>query len=86
MADSDAFYEVLWHGENIGDGGDVADALLSYALVRPEDGDWIAACAAPGASPCLRRYASFDAYLDNEDELETIPVSAAMIEQALDGI
>jgi hypothetical protein len=34
----------------------------------------------------LRRYASFDAFLDNADELETIPVMAAMIETALAAI
>ena len=33
--------------------------------------------------PCLQRYASFDAFLDNADALETIPVTAAMIEAAL---
>ena len=42
------------------------------------------ACAEPGASPCIKRYGSFDAYLDNADELETIPVTAAMIEAALE--
>jgi hypothetical protein len=29
------------------------------------------------------RYRSFEAYLDNADELETIPVTAAMIAAAL---
>jgi hypothetical protein len=29
------------------------------------------------------RYLSFEAYLDNADELETIPVTAAMIAAAL---
>ena len=42
-----------------------------------------AACAAAGADPCIRRYASFEAFLDNADELESIPVTAAMIEAAL---
>lgn len=77
------FYEVMWHGEGIGDGADPEEALLAYAAVRPEDGDWQAACDAPGAEPCLQRYASFDAFLDNADALETIPVTAAMIEAAL---
>ena len=79
------FYEVLWHGEQIGDGGDLEEALQAYAAVKPDDDDWAAACAADGAEPCIRRYASFDAYLDNADELETIPVTAAMISGALDG-
>jgi hypothetical protein len=77
------FYEAIWHGEAIGDGGDEQEALASYAHVRPEQGDWQEACAAPGAEPCLRRYASFDAFLDNADALETLPVTAAMIEAAL---
>lgn len=77
------FYEVMWHGEGIGDGADPEEALLAYAAVRPEDGNWQAACDVPGAEPCLQRYASFDAFLDNADALETIPVTAAMIEAAL---
>jgi len=77
------FYEVLWHGEAIGDGGDLAEALQAYLAVKPDDGDWPLACARAGAEPCIRRYASFDAYLDNADELETIPVTAAMIQAAL---
>ena len=77
------FFEVLWHGESIGDGGDLAEALQAYATVKPDDHDWPRACAQPGAEPCIRRYASFEAYLDNADELETIPVTAAMIAEAL---
>ena len=77
------FFEVLWHGESIGDGGDLEEALASFVVVQPEQGTWEEACAAPGAAPHIRRYASFDAYLDNADELETIPVTAAMIEAAL---
>ncbi|MEB3166717.1 MAG: hypothetical protein VKO65_08615 [Cyanobacteriota bacterium] len=77
------FYEALWHGESIGDGADADEALTAYALVRPEDGDWPAACAAAGADPHLLRYTSFDAFLDNADALESIPVSAAMIVAAL---
>lgn len=79
------FYEVLWHGDQIGDGGDLEEALQAYAVVKPDDNDWVAACAEAGADPCIRRYASFDAYLDNADELEIIPVTAAMISGALDG-
>ncbi|MCP9774641.1 hypothetical protein KBY58_08945 [Cyanobium sp. HWJ4-Hawea] len=78
-----AFFEVLWHGEGIGDGGDLEEALAGYLAVKPEAGTWAEACAAPGASPCIRRYESFEAFLDNADELETIPVTAEMIEQAL---
>ena len=77
------FYEVIWHGEGIGDGGDPDEALQAYAAVAPDDGDWAAACAEPGAQPCLHRFASFEAFLDNDEALETIPVTAAMIEAAL---
>lgn len=77
------FFEVVWHGEGIGDGGDPQEALQAYAAVAPDDGDWSAACAAPDAQPCLNRFASFEAFLDNADPLETIPVTAAMIEEAL---
>jgi hypothetical protein len=77
------FFEVLWHGEPIDDASDPQEALAGYAVVRPEDGDWHAACAAPGADPCLLRYESFEAFLHNADALETIPVTAAMIAAAL---
>jgi hypothetical protein len=78
-----AFFEALWHGEGIGDGGDLQEALLAYSAVQPEDGDWNSACANEAAKPCILRYRSFEAYLDNADELETIPVTAAMIAAAL---
>lgn len=81
-----AFFEAIWHGEGIGDGGDLEEALQAFAAVKPDDGDWSLACAQPGAEPCIRRYASFDAYLDNADELETIAVTAAMIAEALAGL
>ncbi|MFY8148192.1 MAG: hypothetical protein ACOVNL_03115 [Prochlorococcaceae cyanobacterium] len=78
-----AFFEVLWHGEAIGDGGDLEEALRSYASVRPDDHDWARACAEAGAEPTIRRYSSFEAFLDNADELETIPVTAEAISAAL---
>jgi hypothetical protein len=77
------FFEVFWQGEAIGDGGDLEEALTAYLAVQPEEGSWTDTCAAAGVQPCIRRYASFEAYLDNADELETIPVTAAMIEAAL---
>lgn len=77
------FFEVVWHGEGIGDGADLQEALQAYLAVRPEDLSWAEACAAPGAEPCIRRYSSFEAFLDNADALETIPVTAVMIEAAL---
>lgn len=77
------FFEVFWQDEAIGDGGDLEEALTAYRIVQPEEGSWADACAAGVVLPCIRRYASFEAYLDNADELETIPVTAAMIEAAL---
>jgi len=84
------FFETLWQGESIGDGADPGEAFLAYATVRPEgdegddwDGDWEALVASCDADPHLLRYASFEAFLDNADALERIPVSAAMIATAL---
>ena len=77
------FYEVYWHGEAIGDGGDLQEALACYALVAPDDGNWQAACSDPEAEPRIERHASFDAFLDNEDAMETIAVDAQMIVEAL---
>ena len=78
-----AFLEASWHGEGIGDGGDLEEALQAYVEVKPDDDDWPAACAAEGAEPRIERFASFEAYLDNEDALERIPVTAQMIINAL---
>ena len=75
------FFEVFWHGEAIGDAGELDEALASYGVVNPEDGDWAAACVE--AEPVIQRYASFEAFLDNDDALDTIPVNAAMIEAAV---
>lgn len=81
------FFESLWQGESIGDGADVAEALLAYRAVRPGeddwDGDWQALVASSDADPHLLRYASFEAFLDNADALERIPVNALMIANAL---
>ena len=77
------FFEAIWHGEGIGDGGDLEEALQAFICVKPDDDDWIAACSADGAMPHVDRFSSFDAYLDNADALETIPVTAQMIIEAL---
>ena len=78
------FFEAIWHGEGIGDGGDLQEALQAYVAVKPDDNDWIAACAAEAADPRIERFASFEAYLDNEDALETIPVTPQMIVVAIE--
>tara|TARA_B100001939_G_C16502628_1_gene430289 strand:- start:208 stop:465 length:258 start_codon:yes stop_codon:yes gene_type:complete len=77
------FFEAIWHGEGVGDGGDLEEALQAYLAVKPEDGDWVEACAADGADPVVERFASFEAYLDNADPLETIAVSPRMIADAI---
>jgi hypothetical protein len=73
------FFETIWHGDGIGDGADLDEALQAYVAVKPDDNDWIAACAAEGADPRIERFASFEAYLDNAEALETIPVTPQMI-------
>ena len=78
------FFEAIWHGEGIGDGGDLEEALQAYGVVKPDDGDWASACAASGATPRIERFASFDAYLDNDDALEVIPVTPQMIVVAIE--
>ena len=77
------FFEAFWHGEGIGDGGDLEEALQAYVTVKPDDNDWIAACAAKGAAPRIERFSSFEAYLDNVDPLETIAVTPRMIADAI---
>ena len=77
------FFEAIWHGEGIGDGGDLEEALQAYIVVKPEDGNWLEACAAEGADPTIERFSSFDAYLDNADPLERIAVTAVMITDAI---
>ena len=49
------FFEAIWHGEGIGDGGDLEEALQAYLAVKPKDGNWLEACGADGADPkvCL---------------------------------
>ena len=64
------FFEAIWLGEGVGDGGDLEEALQAYLAVKPEDGDWVEACAAEGADPVIERFASFESYLDNADPLD----------------
>ena len=80
----DAFYEAVWHGSNIGDGADLEEAIQSFISVRPDDDDWFSACLEEGANPHVNRFASFDAYLDNAEPLELIPLTSIMIEKNID--
>jgi hypothetical protein len=52
--------------------------------VKPENNDWIEACAVEGANPHIERFASFDSYLDNQDALEVITVTPQMIVVAIE--
>ncbi len=78
------FFEAIWHGEGIGDGGDLNEALQAFVAVKPENNDWIDACSKEGANPQIERFASFDSYLDNQDALEVIPVTPQMIAVAIE--
>tara|TARA_B100001175_G_scaffold129438_1_gene110067 strand:+ start:1194 stop:1451 length:258 start_codon:yes stop_codon:yes gene_type:complete len=78
------FFEAFWHGEGIGDGADLEEALQAYVTVKPDDNDWIAACAVNQAAPRIERFSSFEAYLDNQDPLDVIEVSPQMIVVAIE--
>ena len=84
MLEMPEFFEAIWHGDGIGDGGDLEEALQSFAVVKPEDGNWEEACSAKGADPHIERFTSFEDYLDNNDALETIPVTPKMITDAIE--
>ena len=80
------FFEVYWRGECVADAGDLEEALACYAVVRPKELTWQEAWDQAQAEgdppPCVCRYRSFEAFLDNEEALETIHVTAAMLEMA----
>ncbi len=76
------FYELLWEGEGCGDAADLAEALAFFQELKPKDRSWQEICADAATAPTIRRYRSFEAFLDNEDELETILPSPAALEAA----
>ncbi len=78
------FFEAIWNGEIIGDGNNLEEALNSYLLVEPDNGDWQEAFLKENASPQINLYTSFDDYLDNSDPYETISITTEMISKALD--
>ncbi|NDG74455.1 MAG: hypothetical protein EBX49_03770, partial [Synechococcaceae bacterium WB8_1B_136] len=63
------FYELLWEGEGCGDAADLAEALAFFQEIKPKQLSWEEVCGNPAYSPTIRRYRSFEAFLDNEDEL-----------------
>lgn len=76
------FYELLWEGEGCGDAADLAEALAFFQELKPNGLTWQQVCADRRYDPTIRRYRSFEAFLDNEDELETIRPTLEMLEAA----
>lgn len=79
--DSMTFLELIWAGEACGDAADLEEALTGFQEFKPKGMSWQEVCADPQYSPLIRRYRSFDAFLDNEDELETIVPSAEQLQR-----
>jgi hypothetical protein len=75
------FYELIWRGEGCGDAADLEEALAFFQELKPKSMDWQQVCADPDYSPTIRRYRSFDAFLDNEDEVETIHPTAELLQR-----
>lgn len=73
---------MLWMGDSFSDAADLEEALAGFLEVKPEGMTWPEVCGNDTYAPTIRRYRSFEAYLDNADALETIEVTAAMLEVA----
>lgn len=67
-----AFLELLLGEEVVGDAADLPEALELFQQLKPEDSSWEQLCSDPATLPSIRRYSSFEAFLDNADALETI--------------
>lgn len=76
------FYELVWQEEGFSDAADLEEAIAAFLELKPKELSWSEVCADPTYGPTIRRYRSFDAFLDNEDAIETIVVTAAMFEAA----
>lgn len=70
------FLELLLGEEVIGDAADLQEALELFQELKPEEVSWAELCADPATLPTIRRYSSFEAFLDNADALETIRLNA----------
>lgn len=80
------FYELVLQGEAVGDAGDLDEALAVFREAKPDDLTWQELFADPAAAPLIRRYRSFEAFLDNEDAVEIITPSIDMLDQpSVDG-
>lgn len=74
------FYELVLQGEAFADAADIEEALTAFREARPKQMTWQELCADPAAAPLIRRYRSFEAFLDNEDAVETIVLTIDMLE------
>jgi len=75
------FMELIWAGEPCGDAADLEEAFTCFQEFKPKAMSWQEVCADPQYSPMIRRYRSFEAFLDNEDELDTIVPSAEELQR-----
>jgi hypothetical protein len=76
------FYELIWQGDGCGDAADLEEALLNFQEIKPRELSWQEVFSDERhAPPSIRRYRSFEAFLDNEDELETIHPSLEMLQR-----
>ena len=76
------FYELVLQGEAFGDAGDLEEAIAAFREAKPKELSWQELCADPDAAPEIRRYRSFEAFLDNEDAIETIRPTVEMLDAA----
>ena len=74
------FYELLLQGEACGDAADLDEALEVLREARPKDLSWQELLADPATAPVIHRYRSFEAFLDNEDAIETIDPTLEMLD------
>ena len=70
------FLELLLGEQAVGDAADLREALEAFQELKPEAATWPELCADPTTVPTIRRYSSFEAFLDNADALETIQLRA----------
>ena len=76
------FLELLLGDEAVGDAADLQEALEVFRELKPDDSSWPELCADPATVPTIRRYSSFEAFLDNADALETIQLEADQLAAA----
>lgn len=76
------FLELLLGEEAVGDAADLQEALEVFQELKPDDSSWAELCADPATLPTIRRYSSFDAFLDNADALETMVLTADQLTAA----